>query len=113
MPLAFNNIYAPTTSSNATSICTALSGTAERRCNCLLYLSNNHAIKNPQFHLHLLFSTPCLKHVPMHKDVRRQIIPLNNFVSHQEPNRLYESYDAKSTKFQLYITDMSGSFTII
>jgi len=111
-PLKFNNIHAPRTSSNATSICIALSGTYERRCNCLLYLSSNHAIKYPQFHLYLLFSTTCLHHVSMHPDVRRQIIPLNNFVSHQELNRLYDSYDTKSTKFQLYVTDISG-FTII
>jgi hypothetical protein len=113
MPLAFNIIHAPTTTCNTTRICIALSGNDEGRCNCLLYLSNNHAIKKPQFHLHLLFSNPCLNHVPMWQDVRRQIIPLNVFVSHQEPNTLNESYAANSTKFKLYITDISGSFTII
>jgi hypothetical protein len=64
--LTFNNIHAPTTNTNITSVCLALSGIDKRRCNCLLYLSNTNLIKK-QFHLHLLFSIPCLKHVPMNQ----------------------------------------------
>jgi hypothetical protein len=112
MPLTFNNIHAPTTSSNTTRICTASQVMMGKGVTVCSNLSNNHARENPQFHLHLLFSTPCLKHIPTHQNVRRQIIPLNNFVSHQEPNRLHESYDAKSAKFQPYITDISGSCNI-
>lgn len=61
-------------------------------------------VKEDIVHLHLLFSIPCLKHIPVCQNVQQADHTLNTVVSHQEPNTVYESYIAKCTKHQPYVT---------